>query len=182
MHGLGRREYNQPSLCSRPSAGVNGVETVPLAGTIHMAVKIKRVELWRTEIRNKPGVLAATLQPLAERGADLKVVMKYSVPGRSNRATVEIFPGTGRRAALAARTAGFSLSPTPVLLIEGENRPGLAYAVANTVAWAGISVRFLSAQVVGKRYSALLGFRTDEDARKAGVLIRRVAARKKVAT
>ena len=156
--------------------------TVPLAGTIHVAVKIKRVELWRTEIRNKPGVLAATLQPLAEGGADLKVVMKYSVPGRSNRATVEIFSGTGRRAAHAARTAGFSLSPTPVLLVEGESRPGLAYAVANTIAWVGISVRFLSAQVVGKRYSALLGFRTDEDARKAGVLIQRVAARKKAAT
>ena len=144
-----------------------------------MAVKITRVALWRTEIRNKPGVLAAALQPLAESGTDLKVVMKYSVPGRSSRATVEILPGGGRRAALAAQTAGFSLSPTPVLLVEGENRRGLAYAVANTVAWAGISVRFLSAQVVGKRYSALLGFRTDEDARKAGSLIRRVAAGKK---
>ena len=108
--------------------------------------------------------------------------MKYSLPGRSNRATVEIFPGTGRRAALAARAAGFSLSPTPVLLVEGENRPGLAYAVANTIAWAGISVRFLSAQVVGTQYLALLGFRTDVDRRKAGVLIRRVAAGKKVVT
>ena len=147
-----------------------------------MAVNIRRVELWRTEIRNKPGALAATLQPLAESGADLKVVMKYSLPGRSNRATVEIFPGTGRRAALAARAAGFSLSLTPVLLVEGENRPGLAYAVANTIAWAGISVRFLSAQVVGKQYSALLGFRTDVDRRKAGILIRRVAAGKKVVT
>ena len=109
--------------------------------------------------------------------------MKYSVPGRSKSGPRWRFspaPVVGRR--LPPRTAGFSLSPTPVLLIEGENRPGLAYAVANTVAWAGISVRFLSAQVVGKRYSALLGFRTDEDARKAGVLIRRVAARKKVAT
>ena len=144
-----------------------------------MAVKITRVELWQTEISNRPGVLAATLEPLAQNGADLKVVMKYSVPGRSRRATVEIFPGTGRRAASAARAAGFSPSPTPVLLVEGANRPGLAYAVANTIAWAGIGVRFLSAQVVGKRYSALLGFKTDEEARRAGSLIRRVAAGKK---
>ena len=121
-----------------------------------MAVRITRVALWRTEIRNKPGVMAATLQPLAESGADLKVVMKYSVPGRSSRATVEILPGGGQRVTLAAQTTGFSLSPTPVLLVEGENRRGLAYAVANTIAWAGISVRFLSAQVVGKRYSELL--------------------------
>jgi hypothetical protein len=144
-----------------------------------MGVTIKRVELWRTEIRDKPGVLAATLEPLAQSKADLKIVRKYSVPGRSSRATVEIFPGTGRRAALAARVAGFSISPTPVLLVEGDNRPGLAYAVANTVAWAGISVQFLSAQVVGRRYSALLGFKTDEEARKAGTLIRRVASGKR---
>jgi hypothetical protein len=145
-----------------------------------MTVKITRVEIWQTEIQNKPGVLASTLQPLAERRADLKVVMKYSVPGRPSRATVEIFPGTGRRGALAAQAAGFSRSRTPVLLVEGPNRPGLAYAVANTIAWAGIDVRFLSAQVVGKRYSALLGFKTDEEARKARVLIRRVASGKKV--
>ena len=66
----------------------------------------------------------------------------------------------------------------PILLVEGDNRPGLAYAVANTVAWAGITVRFLSAQVVGDRYSALLGFRTDEDARQGATLIRRVAKAK----
>ena len=144
-----------------------------------MAVKITRVELWRTEIPNKPGVLAATLEPLAQSGADLTVVTKYSVPGQSSRATVEIYPGKGKRAALAARTAGFSLSPTPLLLVEGANRPGLAYAVANTIAWAGISLRFLSAHVVGSRYSALLGFKTSEDSRKATALIRRVASGEK---
>ena len=143
-----------------------------------MAVTIRRVELWRTEIRNKPGVLADILEPLAQTGADLLVVMKYSLPGRSSRAIVEIFPGAGRRAALAARAAGFSASPTPTLLVTGDNRPGLAYAVANAVAWAGISVRFLSAQVVGRRYSALLGFKTDDEAKKAAALIRKVAAGK----
>ena len=144
-----------------------------------MAVTIRRVELWRTEIRNKPGVLADILEPLAQTGADLQVVMKYSLPGRSSRAIVEIFPGTGRRAALAARAAGFSASPTPTLLVAGDNRPGLAYAVTNTVAWAGISMRFLSAQVVGRRYSALLGFKTNDEATKAATLIRKVAAGKK---
>ena len=140
-----------------------------------MTVRIKRVALWQTEIPNKPGALGAVLEPLAQAGTDLQVVMKYSVPGRASRATVEILPGAGRRAAVAARAAGFSLSPTPVLLIEGTNRPGLAYAVTNSIAWAGIRLRFLSAQVVGERYSALLGFRSDEDRRKGASLIRQVA-------
>ena len=131
--------------------------------------------MWQTSIRNQPGVLAATLEPLAHAGVDLSVVMKYSLPGRSTRATIEIMAGSGRRTARAARAAGFTLSPTPVLLVEGDNRPGLAYAVTGAVAWAGIVLRFLSTQVVGERYSALLGFRTDTDARRARSLIRRVA-------
>ncbi len=143
-----------------------------------MPVTIRRVQMWRTEIQNKPGVLAATLEPLAQSKADLTIVSKRSVAGRPGRAVVEILPGRGRRATLAAREAGFSLSPMPILLVEGDNRPGLAYAVANTVAWAGITVRFLSAQVVGNRYSALLAFRTDEDARQGATLIRRVAKAK----
>jgi hypothetical protein len=141
-----------------------------------MAVKIKRVQMWQTSIRNLPGVLAATLEPLAHAGVDLSGVMNYSLPGHSSRATIEILAGSGRRAARAAQAAGFTLSPTPVLLIEGDNRPGLAYAVTGAVAWAGITLRFLSAQVVGAHYSALLGFRTDTDARKARSLIRKVAS------
>jgi len=141
-----------------------------------MPVKITRVQMWQTSIRNRPGVLAATLEPLAQAHADLSVVMKYSVPGRSKRATVEILAGSGQRATRAAQAAGFTRSPTPVLLVEGDNRPGLAYAVTGAVAWAGITVRFLSAQVVGQRYSAILGFRSEDDARKARSVIRRVAS------
>ena len=71
-----------------------------------MSVTITRVRMWHTEIPNRPGVLAATLEPLAQAGANLSVVMKYSVPGRSTRATVEILPGRGPRVTRAARAAG----------------------------------------------------------------------------
>ena len=140
-----------------------------------MGVQITRVTLWQTEIPNQPGALGAILEPLAQSQTDLQFVAKYSLPGRSTRATVEILPRKGRRATIAIRTAGFSLSPTPVLLVEGTNRPGLAYAVTNSIAWAGINLRFLSAQVVGDRYSALLGFQSDDDRRKGASLIRKVA-------
>jgi ACT domain-containing protein len=42
-----------------------------------MAVSVKKVTLWRTEVENKPGTLAKILAPLAEAGADLQVVMGY---------------------------------------------------------------------------------------------------------
>ena len=139
-----------------------------------MTVKIARVVLWRTEVPNRPGALDAVLEPLAQAGIDLRAVIKQNVPGRSTRASVEILPGAGRRAGLVARAAGFSRSPTPVLLVEGANRPGLVFAVASAIAWTGIKVRFLSAQVVGARYAALLGFRTADERRRAAVLIRKV--------
>jgi hypothetical protein len=127
-----------------------------------MAVTIKRVMLWQTEIRNEPGALSAVLEPLAQAGLDLHAVMKRCIPGSRGRATVEILPGSGRKATALARAAGFSQSPTEALLVEGINRPGLAYAVANSIAWAGIS-------------SAILGFRTPAERRKGASLIRRVA-------
>ena len=141
-----------------------------------MAVTIKRVMLWQTEIKNEPGALSAVLEPLAQAGMDLHAVMNRCIPGRRGRATVEILPRSGRRASALARAAGFSQSPTEALLVEGTNRPGLAYAVANSIAWAGISLRFLSAQSAGEHYSALLGFRTPAERRKGESLIRRVAA------
>lgn len=139
-----------------------------------MTVKIKRVVLWRTEVPDQPGALDAVLEPLAQAGINLLAVTKQRLPGQSTRASVEILPDAGRRGELAARAAGFSRSPTPVLLVEGANRPGLAFAVTSAIAWTGIKVRFLFAQVVGARYAALLGFRTDDERRRAAALIRKV--------
>lgn len=140
-----------------------------------MPVTITRVRMWQTEIPNRPGVLAETLEPLAHAGADLAFVRESQLPARPGRARIDLVANTGRRVTRAARTAGFSVSATPALLVEGENRPGLAYAIANAVAWAGIALTFLSAQVIGERYAAVLGFRSDGDARKARAVIRKVA-------
>ncbi len=140
-----------------------------------MGVRITRVTLWRTAVQNKAGMLAATLEPLAHARTDLKVVMARTERGPARRATIEIYPGSGRKAKVAARAAGFSASPTPVLRVEGKNRPGLAYAIANTIAWAGINLDFFTAEVAGPRYAALLGFRTDKDLRRSASLIKKVA-------
>ena len=73
-----------------------------------------------------------------------------------------------------ARAAGFSQVPSTTVLLQGDNRPGLAYAVANAIAWAGIGVGDLDAEVVGTRYSATLTFGSEDDAEKAIAVIRKV--------
>jgi hypothetical protein len=144
-----------------------------------MAVAVKRVTLWRCEADNRPGVLASTLEPLAESKADLKVVMGYRLPGQEARAAIEVYPVAGKKAAAGAQAVGLTESAIPTLLVEGDNRPGLGHAIAKAIADANVNLSFVLAQVVGRRYSAVLGFENDGDATRAVGLVRKAAAAKR---
>jgi hypothetical protein len=141
-----------------------------------MAVTIRKITLWRTEVENTPGTLARTLQPLAETGVSLQVFMGYRIPGDTSRAVLELYPVSGKRTIAAAQQAGLIPSPIPALLVSGDDRPGLGSATAEAIAGAGINMTFLVAQVVGRKYSAVYGFETEEDAKKATTLIKRAGA------
>lgn len=143
-----------------------------------MPVNVRKITLWRAEVDNKPGVLAETLGPLAEAEVDLQVVMGYRHPGKAKKATIEIAPITRKAAAKAAESAGMEAMPMPALMVEGNNRPGLGHTIAGAISEAGINLAFLMAQVVGKRYSAVVGLESDEDARKVAALIRRATSAK----
>lgn len=138
-----------------------------------MAVSVKKITLWRSEVANRPGTLAGALAPLAEARADLRVVMSYRFPGDESRAAIELYPVTGKRAQAAARRAGLSESGIPTLLVEGDDRPGTGAAISRAVAEAGINLAFFVAQVLGRRYAAVIGFDSEADARKAVPLIKR---------
>jgi len=144
-----------------------------------MAVTVKKITLWRREVSNRPGSLAGALAPLAQAGADLRVVMAYRFPGDESRGAVELYPVTGRRAQAAARDAGLSESGIPTLLVDGEDRPGTGAAIARAIAEAGINLAFFMAQVVGRRYAAVIGFDSEADAKKAASLIKRAKPAKK---
>ena len=141
-----------------------------------MAVIVKKAVLWRKEIANRPGMLANTLEPLSDAGADLQVVMAYRYPGASDTAAIELHPVSGRKSIAAAKTAGLALSPIPALLVQGDNRQGLGHALAKAIGDAGINLSFVMAQVVGRRYSAMLGFENEDDAAKATALIKKAAS------
>jgi hypothetical protein len=140
-----------------------------------MSITVKKTVLWRKELNNQPGTLADALEPLAQSEADLKLVMLYRLPG-TDKGAIEVHPISGRKAIGLARSTGLAPSSIPVLLVEGDNRAGLGYALAKAVADSGINVSFLMAQVVGRRYAAAFGFENDTDATKAATLIKRVAA------
>ena len=144
-----------------------------------MAVQVKAITLWRREVENKPGALARTLKPLAAAGTDLKVVMGYRQPGEQDSAVIELYPISGKKAAASAQAAGLTATSIPTLLVEGDNRVGAAHAATQALADAGINLNFFLAQVIGKRYSAVLGFETEADSRRAAGLIKKARPRRK---
>ncbi len=146
-----------------------------------MAITVKKIVLWRKEVDNRPGALAQTLAPLASAGANLQLVMGYRYPGHESRAAIELYPIAGRKAIIGAESAGLAAASIPALVVEGDDRPGLGQAVAQAMADAGINLDFLVAQVIGKRYTAVMGFSTSDDAAKAAGLIRKASTARKAA-
>ena len=137
-----------------------------------MPITVKKIVLWRSEVDNKPGALASTMEPLAKAGADLKIVMGYRHPSAGG-AVIEVFPITGKKATAAAGTVGLSPAAIPTLLVEGDNAPGLGHTIAQAVADGGINIAFLMAQVIGLKFAAVIGFETEDDATKAMPTIKR---------
>jgi hypothetical protein len=143
-----------------------------------MAVSVKRITLWRAEVENQPGILAHALEPLARAGADLRLVMGYRFPQTPERSAIELYPVSGKRATSAATEAGLAeTTDIPCVLVEGDNRPGLGAAIARALADAGINVAFVMAQVIGRKFTAAIGFDDDTAATNGTRIIKQAAAK-----
>lgn len=142
-----------------------------------MAMKLKSIVLWRKEVENQPGVLADTLEPFARKNANLQIIMGYRYPGEERKAAIELYPIAGKKMTEAAQASGLSGSAIPALLVEGDNKPGLGHAIARSLADAGMNLTFLVAQVIGRKYSAVFGFETAEDSKRASALIKKAGSK-----
>jgi len=138
-----------------------------------MAVTVRKITVWRTEVDNRAGALAQLLEALTAARGGLDVVMGYRVPGQHERAVIEVWPVSGKKLSQAAESVGLRPSETPTLLVVGDDRPGLGHAMARALADAGINLVFLVAQVVGRRYSAVFGFESAADADRAVGLLKK---------
>ena len=136
-----------------------------------MSLSITRVTFWRAEMANKPGNLARILAPLAKTDTDLSVLMGYRFPGNESRAAVELYPIKTAEQGAAAQRVGLAEASIPALLISGKNRPGRVYEIVARLSNAGINLAFVSAQSVGKKFSAVIGFESDADMKKAEGII-----------
>ena len=144
-----------------------------------MPVTVKNITLWRKEIENQVGTLAHTLESVTKAGANLHILMGYRYPGEGTKAAIELYPVAGKKVTAAASEAGLLASSIPTLLVEGDDKPGLGFTIAQAIAGAGINMTFFVAQAVGRRFSAVLGFESEADAKTATPLIKKATASKK---
>lgn len=152
-----------------------------------MAVKVKKVVLYRRDLENTPGTLASALKPFAEAKHNLQIVMGYALPGDRDKAALEIYPVSGKKGETAAQEAGLEpMTHTSCLLVEGDDRVGLGYAMASALAEAGVNITFSVVQVVGRKFLGIFGFDpADVDKampimKSAGKDLRKTASRKRV--
>jgi hypothetical protein len=85
-----------------------------------------------------------------------------------------LFPVSGKKATAAAEAAGLAPADIPALMVEGSNRAGMGFKTTNVIARSGINLAFLVAQVIGSKFSAVYGFDTEADRRKAAGLLRKL--------
>jgi len=67
------------------------------------------------------------------------------------KAAIELYPIAGKKASPAAAEAGLSASSIPTLLVEGDDKPGLGFAIAQAIAGAKVNMTFFVAQSMKQR-------------------------------
>jgi hypothetical protein len=137
-----------------------------------MALSVKRVQWWAGPIADRAGGLAALLKPLAEAKVNLEFVLARRTPEAPGQGVVFVAPITTGAAEKAAEAAGLKPAPeVAALRVEGENCPGMGYAISRAVADAEISFRGLAAGVIAGRFISYYAFDCAADANRAADVI-----------
>ena len=138
-----------------------------------MALTIEKLELWSGEVQDKAGGLAAALEPLVAAGADFSFVIARRQPDKPGTGIVFLGGLRGAKQAKAAQAAGLTNSAgVSALRVEASDKPGLLQSLLAKLRSSGISLRGVSASVIGNRCAILLAFETPADRDKSARLLR----------
>jgi hypothetical protein len=137
-----------------------------------MGFRLDRVHVWSGEVADTAGGVASKLALLAQAGANLEYILTQRLVDRSGTGVLYVAPVTGARQVRAARAAGLSETPDPVVLrVEGDNEAGLAHQLTQQWALAGISMQGLTMSVIGNGFVGYAAFDTVNDANRAAAIL-----------
>lgn len=137
-----------------------------------MSYKLSKVEVWASDIVNRPGMLARVLEALTNAGAQLE----FMVARRASENTSRLFlaPLKGVKQKQAATNVG--LVPAVgmhTLCVEGPDRAGLGAEVTRAVADQGLNLRGASAASIAGKATIYLGLATASDLEQAAKAVKR---------
>lgn len=137
-----------------------------------MSFKLDRVHVWRGEVADQAGGVAAKLSFLAQAGANLEYIQSNRVPDKPGFGELFVAPITGSLATRAARSADLHEVSLPIVLrVEGDNAAGLAHRL--TIQWAteGLSLHGLMMSVLGDKFVGYVSFDSVADANRAAAIL-----------
>jgi hypothetical protein len=140
-------------------------------------IRISKVDVWAGDIQDQPGGLARVLSALAEGGGSIECVVARRKSDGSGAGDVFVSPVKSRRMQEAAARVGLrQASDIATLRVEGPDRAGLGGRITQAIADAGISMRGLTAAVMGRSFVAYIGLDSTDEADRAAKAIKSMNA------
>ncbi|MGH9463667.1 MAG: hypothetical protein ACRD1X_20895 [Vicinamibacteria bacterium] len=120
-----------------------------------MADRIRVVDYYYVEIKDKPGEAAKALDALRAAGVNLMALHAFP---KGRRSQLDFVPSDGAQLKAVAKQARFKLTgPKKVFLIEGDDRVGAAADLLGKLAQAKVNVTAMDAVCSGPgRFGSLL--------------------------
>ena len=141
-----------------------------------MKLEMKKMNVWVTTIKDKPGQLASKLAPLTAAGANLDFVIARRSHSKAKTGLVFVSPIRGAKQTAAAKKARFKQSKSlHGLKVTGTDKPGLGSKITQCLADAGINLRGFSGVAVAKKAVFNLAFDSAADTAKAGKVLKKAA-------
>ena len=137
---------------------------------------VKSLEVWTTEVEDRPGALGEKLDALAKAGANLEFMISQRGP-IDNPAPVRVFVGPvkGAKRVQAAEAAGFKKAESAFTLrLQGPDKKGLLACMTGALGAAGINLLGVTATVAGRQSITYLAVTSSEDAKKATKILKGV--------
>ena len=139
-----------------------------------MELSVERLDVWAATIDDKPGGLAKVLGVLRNAGVDLQFIVARRTPEAPGKGVVFVAPLEGDSAIRAATQAGFSVSQSlHSIRVMGLDQLGIIAQLAQMLADGGISLRGVSAAVLGTQFIAYIAVDTLDDVEKAIDILQR---------
>jgi UTP:GlnB (protein PII) uridylyltransferase len=140
-----------------------------------MGMKVAVVDVWAASIKDRAGGLAEKLAILAKAGAQIEFVVARRAPEKPGTGVVFLTPLKGARQAAAAKKAGFRKTHSlRGVRVTGADRPGIGGKLTGALAEHRISLRGLSAAVIGKQFVAHFAFDRASDVAKAAKILKKL--------